>query len=250
MSNEGVQGGQVPISLDGKHVDITCPEKIYWKYVQKVAPLHDSRSSSLPGSIVKALQNIQDCKTVLDVCGGTGRIARYLIHSGHDVKVVDLSEDMLRIARRRGLDVDVQDARDLKELSNSWDAVICLGNSLGGIPSRAGRMKAIQEMARVSRKRVIIDCTNQLYDFVRTWLPMHVRKLVGCYRPGLRLRKDVVTGTNPGDIIWHDRDLDGVLYHYVYNALGLRNEMARAGLVVKFVNNILSRRVVLVGVKR
>jgi len=217
--------------------------------VQKVAPLHDSRSSSLPGSIVKALQSIQDCKTILDVCGGTGRIARYLIRSGHDVKVVDLSEDMLRIARQRGLDVDVQDARDLKEPSNSWDAVICLGNSLGGIPSKAGRMKAIQEMARVSRRRVVIDCTNQLHDFVRTWLPMHVRERVGCYRPGLRLRKDIVTGNALGDIILQDRDLDAVLYHYVYSALELRNEMARAGLAVKFVNNLLARRVVLAGTK-
>lgn len=129
--------------MDGKKVDLTCPETLYWTYVQKVAPLHDSRSSSLPGSIIKALQQIKDCKTVLDVCGGTGRIACYLIRMGHDVKVVDLSEDMLCIARRRGLDVDVQDARALKESSGSWDAVICVGNSLGGIPSKTGRIKAI-----------------------------------------------------------------------------------------------------------
>jgi ubiquinone/menaquinone biosynthesis C-methylase UbiE len=179
LSVEGVDGEQLPISLDGKKVDLTCPETIYWKYVQKVAPLHDSRSSSLSGPIVKAMQSIKDCKTVLDVCGGTGRIARYLVHSGHDVKVVDLSEDMLRIARRKGLDVDVQDARALKESSNSWDAVICLGNSLGGIPSKAGRMKAIREMARVSRERVVIDCANRLHDLARIWLAVHVRVLAG-----------------------------------------------------------------------
>jgi len=250
MGVEGVNGEQLPISLDGKKIDLTCPETIYWKYVQKVAPLHDSRSSSLPGSIVKALQSIQDCKTILDVCGGTGRIACYLVRSGHDVKIVDLSEDMLRIARRRGLHVDVQDARELKEPSNSWDAVICLGNSLGGIPSKAGRMKAIQEMARVSRDRVIIDCLNRLHDLARTWLPVHVRVLAGCYRPGLKLKDDVVAGTNLGDIVWHDRELDEMLYHYVYSALELWHEMVLAGLAVKIVNHWLARYVVLIGTKR
>lgn len=105
-------------------------------------------------------------------------------------------------------------------------------------------------MARVCRKCVVIDCTNRFHNFVRTWIPMHVRERVGCYQPGLRLQKDIVTGTALGDIVWHDRDLDGVLYHYVYSALELRSEMARAGLKVKFVNNLLARRVVLVGTKR
>jgi len=218
--------------------------------VQKVAPVHDSRGRSLPGSLVKTLHHLRDCKSILDVCGGTGRIARYLVKLGHDVKVVDLSEDMLDIARRKGLRVEIQDARHLDEQKASYDAVICLGNSLGGIPSKDGRMQAIKEMVRVSRKYVIIDCTNRLFDLPVVWLPLYVRKLLGCYRPGLRLREDVVSGTNLGDIVYHDRELDAVLYHYVYSFLELRGEMRRAGLKVTALNGMLSRRVVLVGVKR
>lgn len=200
--------------------------------------------------LVKALQCLRDCTTVLDVCGGTGRIARHLVNQGYKVKVVDSSEDMLRIARRKGLDVEIQDARHLDERPASYDAVICLGNSLGGIPSKAGRNQAIREMARVSRKRVIIDCANRLCDLAVVWLPMYVRHWAGCYRPGLQLRKDVCSGRNLGEIVFHDRELDAVLYHYVYSSLELKEEMERAGLRVHAVNSILARRVALVGDKR
>lgn len=235
--------------MNGKKIDISCPEAIYEKYVQKVAPVHDSRARSLPGELVKALHNIRDCKKVLDVCGGTGRIARYLVNRGHKVKVVDSSEDMLRIARRKGLEVEMQDARHLKEAPASYDAVICLGNSLGGIPTKAGRNEAISEMVRVSKKLVIIDCNNRLHDLATVWLSQHVRRWTGCYKPGIQLRKDVATGLHLGDIVYHDRELDAILYHYVYSALELREEMRRAGLSVQVVNSIIARRVVLIGSK-
>ncbi len=215
-----------------------------------MASVHDSRTRILPGAIVKALNLLGDCISILDDCGGTGRIAQYLVRIGHNVKVVDLSEDMLQFARRRGLTAEVQDARQLAEDSGAYGAVICLGNSLGGIPSKADRIQAIREMVRVSRKRVVIDCTNRIADWIVTWLPLHVRKLLGCYRAGLSLRQDIVTGTNLGDIVLHDRELDAVLYHYVYSAWELRREMKQAGLRVKFANSPLDRRVVLIGDKK
>ena len=241
-------GERLPILVDGKKVDISCPEKMYWDYVRKVAPVHDSRGSTLSGTLVKALALLEDCKSVLDVCGGTGRIALYLTRLGHDVKVVDLSDDMLRIARRKGLQTERQDAKHLHEPSKSRDAVICLGNSLGGIPSRHGRIQAIREMVRVARKRVVIDCLNRLSELWKIWLPIYTMRILGSYRPGLKLGNDVVTGLELGDIVWHDRDLDAVLYHHVYDALELWRNMADAGLKAKAVNPILSKRVVLAGI--
>ena len=76
-----------------------------------------------------------------------------------------------------------------------------------------------------------------------------MRGWTGCYKPGIQLRKDVATGIHLGDIVYYDRELDAVLYHYVYSALELREEMRQAGLRVQVVNSILARRVVLIGIK-
>jgi hypothetical protein len=81
-------------------------------------------------------------------------------------------------------------------------------------------------------------------------LPCTSACLPAVYRPGLKLKDDVVAGTNLGDIVWHDRELNEMLYHYVYSVLELRHEMMQAGLAVKVVNHWLARHVVLIGTKR
>jgi SAM-dependent methyltransferase len=99
---------------------------------------------------------------LLDAGGGPGRYTIELAKLGYDVALLDLTPDLLEIARRQ-----VAKARtrakvkqitqgviyDLSRYSDdTFDAVICLGAPLSHVMNRAKREKAIDELIRVARK--------------------------------------------------------------------------------------------------
>lgn len=93
-------------------------------------------------------------KRVLDVGGGTGRIAIPLIDEGHEVVVVDISRQMLAQARKKSNDSehgsDLQivqaDAESLPVQDRPvFDLVICLGDVL----SYCNTNVALAEIVRV-----------------------------------------------------------------------------------------------------
>jgi ubiquinone/menaquinone biosynthesis C-methylase UbiE len=61
--------------------------------------------------------------TVLDVGCGTGADALHFIRAGIDVRAVDSSPEMVRIARRRGVDAAVLPAENLNAVEGSFDGV-------------------------------------------------------------------------------------------------------------------------------
>lgn len=67
---------------------------------------------------------------VLESACGTGRLAKILYENGYDVVGLDLSEEMLDIARERVPDIKFvqDDIRDF-DLDDRFDAIICLGHS-------------------------------------------------------------------------------------------------------------------------
>jgi len=78
-----------------------------------------------------------DAKTVLDCACGTGVHTEIVAREGFRVVGSDASADMLRVARSKlaaaGLEVDLYESlwRDLPDVvPGTYDAVICLGNSL------------------------------------------------------------------------------------------------------------------------
>ena len=99
---------------------------------------------------------------VLDVATGTGAQALAFADAGAEVVGIDLSESMLRIARRNARDrhvtFSVADARELPFEDGRFD-VCCVSFGLHEMPVSV-RQDALREMARVAKpegKVVIVD---------------------------------------------------------------------------------------------
>ena len=118
--------------------------------------------------------------SVLDVSGGTGVLASKMLKAGAKVTLIDISEGMLRLARKRVKNVFKRDVHDLKFKSKSFSKIL----STSSFHYYKNPDKALSEFHRVLKKGgtlVIIDwCRNPLhfkfYDlFKRIFDKSHVR---------------------------------------------------------------------------
>ncbi|MEV4050600.1 class I SAM-dependent methyltransferase [Amycolatopsis sp. NPDC049688] len=88
---------------------------------------------------------------VLDVGGGTGVHAEWLVADGHSVHLVDVVPDHVgQAVRLRGVTGEVGDARDLASPDSAFDAVLLLG-PLYHLVDAADRARALTEARRVLR---------------------------------------------------------------------------------------------------
>lgn len=87
---------------------------------------------------------------ILDVGGGGGVYATWLVAGGHEVHLVDPVPLHVEQARAAGLSADLGDARQLAQDDASYDAVLLLG-PLYHLVERADRVRALSEAARVTR---------------------------------------------------------------------------------------------------
>lgn len=100
-------------------------------------------------------------RTALDLPCGTGRIFPVLLSRNIQVTGADLSSEMMKVARDKTGDVPVQkgfircDAESLPFQTDRFDAVFSI-RFLFHLPAGV-RQRALSEMARVSRKWVIVD---------------------------------------------------------------------------------------------
>jgi len=89
--------------------------------------------------------------SVLDVGGGPGTHARWLVADGHSVHLIDPVERHLQQARSScSCTVELGDARSLTIPDQSYDAALLLG-PLYHLPDRADRLQALHEAHRVLR---------------------------------------------------------------------------------------------------
>lgn len=89
--------------------------------------------------------------TVLDVGGGPGVHARWLVSDGYTVHLVDPVERHLRQAlASSGCTTELGDARALTAAGSSYDSVLLLG-PLYHLTERADRIQALREARRVLR---------------------------------------------------------------------------------------------------
>ena len=91
---------------------------------------------------------------ILDVPCGQGRHAHLLAEAGFNVEGLDYSEDLLKIARRRGTGPTLRYTRgDMRKLPSKWtgkfDAVANLFTSFGFFTDPADDTRVIREFARV-----------------------------------------------------------------------------------------------------
>lgn len=97
-------------------------------------------------------------RTLLDVCTGTGEIARRAARAGADVVAIDLTPGMLERARAKagplGVRFELADARALPFPAAAFDGVL-LSFALHDMP-RPVRLQVLAECARVARGRVVV----------------------------------------------------------------------------------------------
>ncbi|MBD0840259.1 MULTISPECIES: class I SAM-dependent methyltransferase [unclassified Streptomyces] len=87
---------------------------------------------------------------LLDVGGGPGTHARWLVEDGYEVHLVDPIPRHIERARATGATVELGDARDLSASDGSYDVVLMLG-PMYHLPERADRDRALAEARRVLR---------------------------------------------------------------------------------------------------
>lgn len=112
---------------------------------------------------------------VLDAACGTGHHAIALAERGYDVLGTDISEGMLRQARRNAEDAGLgitfvrMGLADLATLNTGpFDAVLCLGNSLPSLLSEEALRQALSGMASALVPAGLLVVQNLNYD--RSWL--------------------------------------------------------------------------------
>ena len=99
---------------------------------------------------------------ILDAGGGPGRYTIELAKLGYDIVLLDLTPELLRIAKRKIKKEKVQNKvkqiiqGSIVDLSmfknNTFDTVICLGGALSHIVNKEQREKAIDELVRVAKR--------------------------------------------------------------------------------------------------
>jgi ubiquinone/menaquinone biosynthesis C-methylase UbiE len=103
---------------------------------------------------------------ILDAGGGPGRYTIELAKLGYDVILLDITLELLQIAKRKIRTEKVQDK--VKEIvkasiedlsiydSNTFDSVLCLGGPLSHIVNKRRRQRAVSELVRVAKDKAPI----------------------------------------------------------------------------------------------
>ena len=94
--------------------------------------------------------------TVLEIGAGTGRDSLYFQQKGLQVVSVDLSEEMVRLCKEKGLEARCMDFYHLDFESGSFDAVFALNcllhvpkAQLDAVLERTGRLYLMQRIAQI-----------------------------------------------------------------------------------------------------
>jgi len=94
---------------------------------------------------------------ILDLACGYGRVSIPLAAAGHSVTGIDLSPVLIKEARQSvrkkklKINFDIGDMRQLPYKNESFDAVLCLWNSLNHILAPKDQLRVLNEIHRVLR---------------------------------------------------------------------------------------------------
>jgi ubiquinone/menaquinone biosynthesis C-methylase UbiE len=134
MSHEDVLYGKL-----AKYYDNIYHWKDYQKEVRKIRKLVREHKKSSGNSL-------------LDVACGTGKHLSYL-RKDFDCVGLDISEDMLRVARRNAPGIELQKG-DMAEfdLGRQFDVVLCLFSSIGHLETNGALKRAISNFAKHTKK--------------------------------------------------------------------------------------------------
>ncbi len=130
----------------------------------------EKRRKGEKGFLVKQLKKF-NCRKVFDACFGDGADSIYLIKEGFDVASNDLDrvfiEKALKNAEAAGVRLNVSeiDWLDLDKhfKKESFDAILCLGNSLTCLFERREQLKALKNFQGLLRKGGILVIDERNY---------------------------------------------------------------------------------------
>ncbi len=213
-------------------------ETSLWRYISSkdVALNYDSYFADselfrLDGLVLDNI--IERPGRLLDIGCGTGRHIVRFAQKGHAITGVDLSQEMLNVARRK-LDEHNLSARleraDITEMTalpdNHYDCAICMFSTLGML-RKAGRIAAMRQARKklVHGGILVAHFHNRFYDFFnRETLPW----LIGTYLRGI-----FVPGYEIGDKIFDlYRGISSLRLH-LFSIPEIRALMRAAGLQLR-----------------
>ena len=131
------------------------------KWFRRWAPFYNLIALPLSGirSKVVDITGVKEGSRVLDVCTGTGSQAFAFGKRGCNVIGIDLSEDMLKVARRKNsykkVRIEVADATKMPFEDGYFD-VSCISFDLHDMPHEVSHL-VLDEMKRVSKRVVVAD---------------------------------------------------------------------------------------------
>ena len=167
---------------------------------------------------------------ILDITMGPGRHVKYFADKGFKVWGNDFSKHMINVAKKYVKNSSVvytnHDMRSLSHKDNLFDNVICMGASLGSIYRSKERQRAVNEMARVTKKggRVFIHAHNLLeiseFEDFRNLLNLIYKSM--WYPKQYEL----------GDVVYYHSRVLGKAYMHWFTPRELRNLMKKAGLKI------------------
>lgn len=136
------------------------PPKDWWRsyfdasYLDEYSPVFDLVEERLQVARVVELVALAHGSRVLDLACGQGRHAHLLAEAGFDVDGVDLSRDLLKVAKARGTGPRLRYRRaDMRALPALWrrrfDAVVNLFTSFGFFDDIGDDRRVLRQVARV-----------------------------------------------------------------------------------------------------
>jgi hypothetical protein len=142
---------------------------------------------------------------VLDIGGGTGPHANWLMSAGYATRLIDIVPAHVQRAQAQGLDAHVGDARSLPFEDGAFDATLLLG-PLYHLPDPQDRARALAEAARVTRgvrpapRRLL--ATAGLRDIEILGIEVWGDSPNRCPVPGERMLSIWTSSTLHGPAIW------------------------------------------------
>lgn len=201
-------------------------QKEYYALIKKMfkiwAPFYDAFSlpiACLRNKVVDFTKARAGAK-ILDVASGTGKQAFAFAKKGYDVTGVDLSEDMLRVAKRnnkyQNIKFEIADATCLRFENNSFD-VSSISFALHDMPL-AIREKVLKEMVRVTKQDgaiIVVDYAlpqNKLsrflvYNLIRIYERLYYSEFITSdlgsllEKSGIQIKEEVSVMLGAGRII-------------------------------------------------
>jgi len=222
----------------------------YKRYVEAVAPEYDGKYGAPLSEHEKRILVDAGRSTrgwIVDIGCGTGRHSRLLATLDRPLIYMDFSRSMIKRAKQKLSDSHkswpvLADARHLPIGPESIGLVVCLGCTIGGIPSSEARQKVVLESGRVLSRGglLLVDYRNRLSPDPPSSLKWLILNLFYWLRMPKRLMirddsryKATHVGPEIGDLVVLDKDMGLEFYNHISTVREIETMLRNAGFVAK-----------------